>query len=171
MGDNRFSISKSVDPVHPIKAERPGPLRSSALFSGLSRRDCAHVASAAVRRTFARRETLFTEGQEVRSLIFLQSGNVKHTQASPGGDKVLLRISSAGDVVCFEGLSSIRCHTCTARATETCRALVWELEQMQNYLSLYPRLDVNVTRILAAQINELEERFREVATERLVKDI
>ena len=118
-----------------------------------------------------RREPLFIEGQKVRSLILLQSGNVKHTQVSPGGGKVLLRISSAGDLVCVEGLSSMRRHTSSARATETCRALVWELEQMQTYLALYPSLDLNVTRILAAQINELEERFREVATERLTSRV
>jgi hypothetical protein len=47
MVDNRFSISMSVDPVEPIKADRPGPLRSLALFSDLSRRGCADIASAA----------------------------------------------------------------------------------------------------------------------------
>jgi CRP-like cAMP-binding protein len=65
----------------------------------------------------------------------------------------------------------MRRHTSSARPTETCRALVWELEQMQTYLALYPSLDLNVTRILAAQINELEERFREVATERLTSRV
>ena len=153
MWDNGFSISKSVNPVLPIKAERLGPLRSAALFSDPSRRDCAHIASAAVSRTFARLEALFTEGQEVRSLMFLQSGIVKTTQVSPGGNKVLLRISSAGDVVCAEELSSVRSHTCPARATEACHALVWKHDQMQNSLALYPRLSENVTRILAAQVD------------------
>ncbi len=169
MGDARFSISKPTNAIHPIKVERVGFLRSCVLFSGLPRRDCAHIASAAIRRTFLRREPLFTEGQSVRSLIFLQSGNVKHTRVSAGGDATLLRISSAGDLVCVDGLASTRRHTSSARATENCRALVWEHDRMQNYLALYPRLGVNVTRILAAQLNELEERFREVATEGLAR--
>jgi CRP-like cAMP-binding protein len=169
MRDNRFLTSKMANPVHPIHAERFGPLRSSELFSGISGHDCNHIISAAARRTFARRETLFTQGQEVRNLILLRSGNVKHTQVSPDGDEALLRISSAGDIVCVQGLSSIRCHTCSGRATEECHALVWEHDQMQNYLALYPRLGANMTRILAAQLNELEERFREVATERLTR--
>jgi CRP-like cAMP-binding protein len=175
MMDHQFSSSKLVYPVHPIrpvhaiKAERTRSLCFSVLFSGISEHDCAHIASAAVRRTFARRETLFTQGEEVRNLILLQSGNVKHTQVSPDGDEVLLRISSAGDIVYVQGLSSIRCHTCSGRATEECHALVWEHDQMRNYLAVYPRLGVNMTRILVAQLNELEERFREVASERLTK--
>lgn len=169
IGDVRFSVSKPRSAVDPTKEERLGPLRSSALFSGLPRGDCAHIVSAAVRRTFARREALFTEGQSVRSLIFLQSGNVKHTRVSTDGDETLLRITSAGDVVCVDGLASRKCHTSSARATEKCRALVWDHDRMQNYLALYPCLGVNLTRILAAQLNDLEERFREAATEGLTR--
>jgi CRP-like cAMP-binding protein len=169
MTDNQFSSSKWVNSVHPAKAERPRPLCSSILFSGISEHDCAHIASAAMRCSFARRETLFTQGQEVRELIFLQSGTVKHTQVSPDGDEALLRISCAGDIVCVQGLSSIRCHTCSGCATEECHALVWGHDEMENYLALYPRLGVNMTRILAAQLNELEERFREVASESLTR--
>jgi CRP/FNR family transcriptional regulator, nitrogen oxide reductase regulator len=169
MKDNQSSISELVNPVYPIKAERLGSLRRSGLFTGISDHECAHIASAARKRTFARHETLFMQGQEVRNLILLQSGIVKHTQVSPYGDEALLRISSAGDIVCVQGLSSIRCHTCSGRATVECRALVWEQDQMQNYLALYPCLGINMTRILAAQLNELEERFCEVATERLTR--
>jgi CRP-like cAMP-binding protein len=169
MSENQFSTSNLVNPVYPIQAERLRTLSSWVLFSGMSDHDCAHIVSAAVRRTFARRQTLFTQGQEVRNVILLLSGNVKHTQASPDGDESVLRISSAGDIVCVLGLSTIRCHTCSGRATEECHALVWERDQMQTYLALYPRLGVNMTRILAAQLNELEERFREVATERLTR--
>ena len=169
MRDSQFPTTQLVNPVHRIKPELPGSLCSSALFSGISGGDCAHIVSVARKRTFARREILFTQGQVVRDLILLQSGHVKHTQVSPDGDEALLRISSAGDIVCVQGLSSIRCHTCSGRATEECRALVWEHDQMQSYLTLYPRLGVNITRILAAQLNELEERFCEVATERLTR--
>lgn len=164
MRDNQL-----VNPVHSITAERLSSLRSSVLFSGISDYDCAHIASAAVRRTFERRETLFTQGQQVRSLILLQSGNVKHTQVSPDGDGALIRISSAGDIVCVTGMSLMRRHTCSGRATEKCHALVWEHDHMLTYMSRYPRLGANMTRILAAQLNDLEERFREVATEALTR--
>lgn len=169
MKDNQFSTSKFVNASYSIKAEYLGSLRSSELFSGMSERECAHIASAAKKRTFARHETLFIQGQEVRNLILLQSGTVKHTQVSPDGDEALLRISSAGDIVGVQGLSSIRCHTCSGRATVECRALVWEQDQMQNYLALYPCLGVNMTGILAAQLSDLEGRFCEVATERLTR--
>lgn len=168
MMQSQVLISPLVDEVDPSHAT-PRLLLSSSLFSGISRRDCARIASAAVRRTFARHEMLFTQGQEVRNLILLVSGTVKHTQVSSDGEEALVRICSSGDIVCVQGLSSIGCHTCSGCATEQCRALVWEHEQMQIYLALYPRLGINMTRILAAQLNELEERYLEIATEGLTR--
>jgi hypothetical protein len=61
MKDNQSSISEFVNPVYPIKAERLGSLRRSGLFSGISEHECAHIASAARKRTFARHERLFMQ--------------------------------------------------------------------------------------------------------------
>ena len=169
MSDNQISTSTLIGPLKQVRVGGVGFLRLSVLFAGMPEHDCAHIASAAVRRTFARRETIFTQGQEVRNLILLQSGNAKHVQVSPDGDEALIRISSPGDIVCVAGLSSVRRHTCSGCATEDCRALVWEHDQIQSYLGLYPRLGLNMTRILASQLSELEVRYREVATERLTR--
>jgi CRP/FNR family transcriptional regulator, nitrogen oxide reductase regulator len=140
---------------------------ASALFSGLSERDCTEIAACARARTFARDELLFTQGQPVRSVILLQSGSVKHTQLSADGNEVLLWMSGSGDAVNVQPESSTRSHTCTARAMEQCKALVWEYGRLQALLNQYPQIRQNISRILASRLKELEERFREVATEKV----
>ena len=47
--------------------------------------------------------------------------------------------------------------------------LMWDREHMQSLLATYPQIGVNLTRILAIKLQELEERFREVATEKLTR--
>jgi CRP-like cAMP-binding protein len=140
---------------------------ASALFSGLSELDCTEIAAYARVRTFARDELLFTQGQPVRSVILLQSGSVKHTQLSADGNEVLLWMSGSGDAVNVQPESSTRSHTCSARAMEQCKALVWEYGRLQALLNQYPRIKENISRILASRLRELEERFREVATEKV----
>ena len=99
---------------------------ASALFTGLSQRECMEIASCARARTFARDEILFSQGQPVRSLILLQSGSVKLTQLSSAGSEVLMWMSGSGEPVNVNA-EPISCnHTCSARAMEHCRALVWE---------------------------------------------
>lgn len=99
MNNTRLPFSQFVDEINPVTSEHLDTICSFGLFSGIPERDVASIASAAIRRTYARHATLFTQGHEIRNLILLESGNVKHSQVSPNGDEVLLRMSSAGDVV------------------------------------------------------------------------
>ena len=162
------STSHTLSLVTPNMAEHLVLMRASALFAGLDERDCKEIVSCARARVFARDELLFTQGQPVRSLILLQSGSVKHTQLSSGGNEVLLWMSGAGDAVNIEPESASN-HTCSARAVERCRALVWEYKRLQTLLGQYPVIRRNVSQILAARLHELEVRFREMATEKVAR--
>jgi CRP-like cAMP-binding protein len=167
-GQDRNSTPRPPLPTQPNIAERLMLISSSPLFANLSERECLEIASCARARTFARNEQLFSQGQPMRDLILLQSGNVKHTQVSSNGNEVLLRFSRTGDVVNLQGESACT-HTCSARATETCKALIWEFSRIQGFFALYPEMRGNISTLLAAQLKELEERFREVATEKVSK--
>ena len=162
------SSSQMLSLVSPNMAEHLVLMCASALFSGLPERECKEIVSCARARMFARDELLFAQGQPVRSLILLQSGSVKHTQLSSGGSEVLLWMSGTGDAVNLEPESACG-HTCSARAVERCKALVWEYSRLQSLLTQYPSIRRNISQILAGRLHELEERFREMATERVAK--
>jgi CRP-like cAMP-binding protein len=140
---------------------------SSLLFAGLSEHDCLEIAACARTRTFLREEPLFIQGQPVVTLILLQSGNVKHTQVGKNGNEVILRFSRRGDVVNTLTEPSACGHTCSAHAMEKCSALVWDYCRIEQLLARHPELRDNVSHILAGQLQELEERFREMATEKV----
>ncbi len=99
----------------------------------------------------------------------LQSGTVKLTQLSANGNEVLLRMSGTGDAVDVPTDGPACSHTCSARAMEQCHAMVWEYQRLQLLLSQYPQIRNNISKILSGRLNELEERFREVATEKVAK--
>jgi len=52
---------------------------------------------------------------------------------------------------------------------EQCQALVWEYTRLQNLIVEYPQIRRNISQILSSQLNELEERFREMATEKVAQ--
>jgi CRP-like cAMP-binding protein len=142
---------------------------ASALFTGLTQRECAEIVSCGRARTFARNELLYTQGQTAQNLIFLQSGYVKHTQLSANGNEVLLWMSGSGDAVNTQTESTSCGHSCSARAMEQCQALAWDYTRLQGLLVQYPQISKNIGQILAGRLQELEERFREVATEKVAK--
>jgi len=139
---------------------------SSPFFAGLPHQVTAEIASYARTRQFLRNELLFLQGQPFLALILLQSGSVKHTQVGPNGTEVLLRFSGKGDIVDIQ--AEARCtHTCSARANESCRALAWDYRRIEMFAALYPQLRDNISHLLNRKLEELEERFREMATEKV----
>ncbi len=150
-------------------AERVAMMRASALFRGLTDEQCLVIASNARAKTFLQDEVLFMEGQPARSLVMIHNGSVKLSQLSAGGNEVILWMTGASDPVGVPADCETANHTCSARAVERCRASVWEHTKLQTLMVDYPQIRKNISQILTGRLTELQERFREVATERVAK--
>ena len=137
------------------------------LFSGILPGDYTRITAAARVREFARGEVMFIEGDSVQQVLLLTSGLVKLTQIGMSGMEVILRFSASGDVLGAEGMCSTGSHRTSAQASRLCRALVWEAPAFKALVERYPVLHQNMARILGAELMELQQRFREVATERV----
>ncbi len=152
-------------------AERVNLIRTSPLFEGLLPDQCEDVARQARPKVFARNELLFMQGQPVHNLALIRTGCVKIMQLAPNGNEVILWIYGVGNVV--GGLSESKSgnHSCSVRAMEQSTALVWEYATLQSLMLKYPQIRKNTSQILFSRLNELEERFREVATEKVAKRV
>jgi CRP-like cAMP-binding protein len=129
--------------------------------------DYTRIAAAARIKEFARGEMLYIGGDSVSQILLLTSGFAKTSQFGLSGTEVILRLSVPGDVLGAMGLFTTGLHFTTAQAFRSCRALVWDAPTFKALVGRYPVLHQNMVRILSQDLGELEERFREVATERV----
>jgi CRP-like cAMP-binding protein len=113
-----------------------------------------------------RNELLFMQGHSVQYVMLIQTGSVKLTQSGPSGDEVILWMSGKREAIGIQTQSS-PCHSCSARAMSKCNVLIWDISRMQAILSENPQVPYNINYILSSRIEQLEERFREIATERV----
>ena len=158
-----------TESIRSINGEHLALMCASALFAGLTPRECTEILGCARARSYARNEILFRQGNPAESLVLIQSGSVKLTQLSAQGDEVILRMTGSGDALGAHE-SPMGCnHTCSARAMEQCTALVWNYARLQSLMAQYPQIGANIGRILNGKLQELEVRFREIATERVAK--
>jgi CRP-like cAMP-binding protein len=135
-----------------------------ALLAGMPPSESRVVLSAATRFSFASNETILLEGDPANCLILIETGRVKLTRVGRDGSEVILRICGSGEVVDVYAERGYRHHTCTARAMTHCRVLIWDSKQAVAVGMLYPEIRTNLARILANRLNELEDRFCEIAT-------
>jgi CRP-like cAMP-binding protein len=146
--------------------QRIALVQQFALFSGISTADCTNILSVTHERRFSRRQTIACEGDPIQQILLLTSGCVKVTQFGQDGKEAILRINGPGEVLGLE-LWSGGNHSSTAKALQACSALVWDAASFEAVSERFPILRRNTTRILGTRLQELEERFREVSTEKV----
>ena len=70
----------------------------SPLFGNLPQNDIDRLAEAAVSRSFAKDELIFSEGDGAEGFYLLTEGSVKIYKLSPTGKEQILHVVSAGEV-------------------------------------------------------------------------
>jgi CRP-like cAMP-binding protein len=142
-------------------------VQNFSAFADISLAECIGIVSSAQERQFARRQTIFFEGDPVRHVVLLVSGCVKVTQLGANGNEVILRLNGAGDVLGGVGRYAGCDHYSTARTVQPSQTLIWETAQFEAVSERYPMLRRNIAHLLERRLNELEVRFREISTEKV----
>jgi len=137
------------------------------LFSGVLPADYIRIVATARVKQFARREVLHIEGDPVQRVLLLISGFAKISKLGTTGMEVILRFGVPGDVLGAADLFATGSHGASVQAFRPCRAFVWDAIAFRSLVERYPVLHPNMARILIGDLLELQERFREVATEKV----
>src|SRR5207245_6197264 len=85
------------------------------------------------------------------------------------GAEVILRLAGPGDVVEITGLPAQCRHCSTAQALSASTALIWESSAFHALAERFPALQSNIIKVAAQRLEELEERYREISTEKVAK--
>jgi CRP/FNR family transcriptional regulator, nitrogen oxide reductase regulator len=158
-------------PCQAVHCQNATVVERSRLFSGVLPQDCQGICIAARVKEYARGETLFMDSDPVRQVFVVKSGFVKISQLGPSGMEAILRLGVPGDMVDALSLFSVGKHRTTAQAIRKCQVLVWEVTAFKNLVERCPALHRNMVQILGSYAMELEQRFREMATERVAQRV
>ena len=137
------------------------------LFAGISPVEYDAILAASHPCEFQRGDVFYLESEPVKDVLLLTSGLVKVTKYGLSGTEVILRLSGSGDVLGLENLILDGAHRTTVQAFRGCQALVWDAPAFRALIDPYPILHRNIARIASGHLLELEERFREMATEKV----
>jgi len=154
VGFNGTQASVQVIEVSPI-----------ALLAGVSPSESREIISIARPSSYAKGENLFLERQAANSLILIETGRVKLSRVGRDGGEVILRICGPGEIVDVYDESGNGRHSYSAQAMGDCRVLIWDSKQAFALGAHYPQIRINLLRILANRLDELEERYCEFATD------
>jgi CRP/FNR family transcriptional regulator, nitrogen oxide reductase regulator len=155
----------------PNRANLVGTVADGPLLRGLSAAALEQVAARATEKRVAAGETLFREGEPATTLYLVVSGRIKLTQLAADGHEVILRFVGPGDAVAALALFEDTAYPLTASSVIKSVLLAWHRDVVQELFQRHPPLAVNAMRLLSERLREVQERFRELATERVAQRI
>jgi CRP-like cAMP-binding protein len=137
------------------------------LFANISLEDRFRIVNEARERLFSRRQIIYTESDDMQQVVLLTSGSVKVVQSSQNGSAVILRLCGPGELVRTPGIIKQARDRSTPQALSSGSALVWDSGVFESLSKQFPSLRLNVAYILYKQLEDMEDRFREISTEQV----
>lgn len=137
------------------------------LFKNLSPGELNLVSAAAQTRSIAAGEFFFFQGDPADKIYVLVSGRVKINQVTADGQQVLLRVAGPWTLMGAVALSPTDEYPATAEAVDACQALYWKKVDMMNLVRQVPQLALNAIAFMAEHVQEFQDRYRELATQRV----
>ena len=153
--------------VHSPGEVDPQLLAGVRLFEGLTSAALAVIAREARRHQVVRGEFLFHADDPATAVYVLTQGRAKLMQITPEGHQVTLLMVPPGALL--GGLAALEdtVYGVWAQAVDDCQALSWSGKTMARLLETYPRLAMNILRLIGHRMQDLYARYTELCTERV----
>ena len=137
------------------------------LFGGLDA-EARNEAAATSRLTrLGAGETLFVQDDAATAFYVLLAGRVKIAQVTAEGHQVVIRYIAPGEVFGAVPLFTQTGYPASATGVTDCVAARWDQQATYRLMDRHPRIVLNALAIVGRRLQELQSRYRELATERV----
>ncbi len=142
-------------------------IKEVGLFQNLDTQTLKTILEKAQQRSVSRHAFYFHQEEPAVSLYVLIQGRVKLIQTTPEGHQVVLRIAVPGKM--FGGIAAFgkTAYPASAQAITDSTSLYWDGKTMAHLMEQYPSIASHALNHLATQLQEVQDRYRELATERV----
>jgi CRP/FNR family transcriptional regulator, nitrogen oxide reductase regulator len=141
------------------------------LFQEIAPTDLVRIAQAARRRQISAGTFLFHQGDPAEMIYIPVQGRLKLTQITPEGNEVILRYVGVGEMSGATAVFGDTAYPASAETVAETIVLGWDSETMLQLIGQYPRLGFNMLHLLSVRLQELQDRLREMSTERVERRI
>lgn len=147
----------------------PQDLKQVVVFQHATDEDLELILKNSITRSIEEGSFFFMQGDEAHYLYILTSGQVKLMQSNPNGQQVNLRTIYPWQM--FGALGAVRTDGATypasAQTLEDSTALATPSLFLRSMLETRPYLSFDLMTLMTSYIQEMQARYRELATERV----
>ncbi|MDP1546970.1 MAG: Crp/Fnr family transcriptional regulator [Anaerolineales bacterium] len=144
-------------------------LKQVVVFQHATDNDLNLILQNSITRSIEESGFFFHQGDDAKFLYILTSGQVKLMQSNPNGQQVNLRTIAAWQMFGALGIaqSDGATYPAAAQTLEDSTALAIQSTFMRSMMETRPYLAFDLMNLMTAYIQEMQARYRELATEKV----
>ncbi len=142
-----------------------------ALFEGLPEEGLERAIGLARREKREKGSILFHQGGPAEAFYLVLAGRLQVGQTTADGQHVIVRYLGPKDVAGCVAVCGGMPYPATATAVEDTWVMVWPRARIAELTEPYPAIALNAMRIMGGRLTEMQERVREMQTERVERRI
>ncbi|MCG8351515.1 MAG: Crp/Fnr family transcriptional regulator [Chloroflexales bacterium] len=147
------------------------PLHNVRFFQGLDSAALAMIAQASRKQRAPRDAFFFTQDEPATTFYVLIAGQARLSQITPEGRQVILGFVGPNQEVGIVAAIEQATYPLSLQAVTDCEALAWGSAALVRLLEQYPILALRALRMVTGRFVQLQNRYRELATERVERRI
>jgi CRP/FNR family transcriptional regulator len=138
-------------------------LKRSLLFAGVDEEYLLQIVAITHRKSFAKGETLFAEGETASGFYLLDKGGVKLCKISPDGREKVLHFVHPGETFAEAAFFGDGKYPAEARGVDAGEALFFPKEAFMGLLERNPRFSLNLIVSLSMQLRRFARQIEELS--------
>ncbi|OQM75923.1 Crp/Fnr family transcriptional regulator [Manganibacter manganicus] len=136
-------------------------------FQGLAPDDMDRILGLARSLRVPKDQPIFEQEVQAHSFFLLLDGHVRVVKSTPGGQDVIVRYISAGELIGIAHALGLTAYPATAIAAVDCVVLAWAGSLWAEFAAKYPAFGSNTFRTVGNRLQDAHARVVEMATEQV----
>jgi CRP-like cAMP-binding protein len=149
----------------------PQDLADTELFRDVSEHGRADAIRFASVRHWSKGAIIFEQDQPCERAHAVLSGRVRIAQSDADGGQLLVRFIGPGETYGTMGLFSGQRYPAQATAAVDCVEISWAEAALRGLIERHPQIAINILKVAAARLRDIEIRLRESNTQRVERRI
>ena len=143
----------------------------SDLFKDLTIEQYETVIKSGVHKRLAADDILFRQEDPAQNCYLVNRGRIKLGKLNEQGKEVIIRYAGPGEWIAAVVVLKNGRYPVTAQAVEGSEVIGWGKKTVLELLRRYPDLAIHLIEILIHRIDDLQNRYQELATENVERRI
>jgi len=149
----------------------PQALAALELFKDLSPAALGDVAGSALMRLLAKDTRIFNQGDPGVRVHALIDGSVRISQSGSDGGQIVMRFIGPGEMFGTVALFTDGRYPADAVTLAEALEVSWSEAELFALIRLHPQIAINVIRVIGKRLQVVQDRLREVSTQRVERRI